>query len=61
MFNLKKYIQDSAKELNNVTWPTKNQAIRLSIIVISFTLVAALILGVLDQLFTEGYKMLLKM
>jgi len=42
------YVQDSVAELRQVRWPTRAQAIRLSIIVIAFTLVCTVILGAID-------------
>ena len=57
---VKNYIRGSFEELTKVTWPTKNQAVRLTIIVLIFCLIAAGILGVLDFLFNEGYAYLLK-
>ncbi len=42
------FVQDSITELRQVRWPTRQQAIRLSIIVIAFTFVCTAILGVID-------------
>lgn len=56
---MKKYIQESIKELNNVTWPTKKQAIRITTIVFIFMIVTAAFMGFIDQIFTAGYKALL--
>ena len=47
------YIKGSWQELSKVTWPTKNQAVRLTIIVFVFVLLFALFLGVFDFLFNE--------
>ncbi len=57
---IKKYIRDSIQELNNVTWPTRKQAIRITTIVFIFMIVAAAVLGVVDQFLSIGYKALLK-
>ena len=56
---IKKYIQDSIKELNNVTWPTRKQAIRITTIVFIFMIIVAALLGVIDQIFTVGYRALI--
>lgn len=56
---LKKYIRDSFAELHNVTWPTRKQGIRITTIVFIFMIVAAAILGFLDQLFAWGIRALL--
>lgn len=55
------YFRDSLKELSKVTWPTKNQAINLTLITLGFTLVCALLIGSLDLAFNEGYRMLLQL
>ncbi|HDL89684.1 MAG TPA: preprotein translocase subunit SecE [Thermodesulforhabdus norvegica] len=56
---IRKYFRDSLAELNNVTWPTRKQGIRITTIVFIFMIVAAAILGVLDQLFAWGIRALL--
>ena len=58
---LRKYIKDSIAELHNVTWPTRAQGIRITTIVFIFMIVAAAILGFLDQLFAWGIRMLLSL
>ena len=45
---VKSYIRESLEELQKVTWPTKNQAVRLTIIVFVFCLIVALFLGAVD-------------
>jgi preprotein translocase SecE subunit len=42
------YLQEALEELHKVRWPTRKQAIRLSWIVILFTLVSSLVLGSID-------------
>lgn len=57
--SLIRYFSGSYQELRKVTWPTKNQAIRLTAIVLGFCLFMALVIGVIDGLFNYGYKFLL--
>lgn len=52
------YLRASFEELTKVTWPTKQQAVKISIIVLIFCLVSAVLLGVIDYLFNEGYSYL---
>ena len=52
------YVQESYDELKKVTWPTRNQAIRLTFIVIGFCIVLSAIVGVLDFGFNTGYRSL---
>ena len=42
------FFQESVVELRQVRWPTRQQAVRLSIIVIAFTLACTLVLGAVD-------------
>ena len=60
MTKLKQYFQGAVQELNNVTWPTRKQAIRISVIVFIFMVVSAIVLGIVDQLLSVGYNSLLK-
>ncbi len=59
MNSLISYFQDSLVELRQVRWPTRQQAIRLSIIVIAFTLVCTVLLGAVDFGLSELLKQLL--
>jgi len=59
--SIKNYIQESLQELHHVTWPTKNQAIRITTIVFVFMLVSAVLLGFVDELLTIGYKAILSL
>jgi preprotein translocase subunit SecE len=53
------YVRGSLEELTKVTWPTKNQAVRSTIIVLVFCLIIAIFLGAVDFLFNEIYNYLL--
>lgn len=52
------YFQESYEELKKVTWPTRNQAVKLTFIVIGFCIFFALIVGGLDFAFNTGYRSL---
>ena len=54
-----RYFVESFRELRRVTWLTKTQAIRLTTLVIVFSLVTAAFLGALDFLFSYVYNQLL--
>jgi len=58
---VKKYLRSSFEELSKVTWPTKNQAVRLTMIVLGFCLVIAIVLGAVDFGLNEGFTQLLKL
>ncbi len=61
MGKIKQYLKNSVAEFNNVTWPTRKQAIRISTIVFIVMVISAAILGVVDQLLSLGYKFLLNL
>ncbi len=43
-----KYLRETRAEISKVTWPTRDEWIRLSLIVLVVTFVMALILGITD-------------
>ena len=53
------FFVDSFQELRKVTWPTKNQAMKLTAIVLGFCLFMAIVIGVMDGVFNWGYKYLI--
>lgn len=61
MNSLVQYFVDSWSELRKVTWPTKNQAVKLAAIVLTFVFGSALLLALFDFLFSEGHKFLLNL
>ena len=60
--NLKpiKFLKEVRSELKRVTWPTKNEAIRLTSMVIAVSIVVGIYIGALDYLFTKIMELLLK-
>lgn len=53
------YINESLAELRAVRWPTRQQAVRLSAVVIVFTIACGILLGVLDYVLSEGLMYIL--
>lgn len=47
-----RYVRDTRAELSKVTWPTREEGIRLTIVVLIVTFVAALFLFAFDSLFS---------
>lgn len=45
------FFQEAKQELKRINWPSRQETIRYTLFVISFSLVAALFLGLLDFLF----------
>lgn len=54
-----KFISDIISELKKVTWPSRAEALRLTGLVIAFTVVVAIILGVLDYGFSKLMNVIL--
>ena len=62
MFNqISAYLNESIEELRYVRWSTRQQAIRLSGIVLIFTFATSAVFGVVDFLLAELIKGLLSL
>jgi preprotein translocase subunit SecE len=48
------------EELKKVTWPTREQTIRLTVIVIGISLIIGVYIGIIDVLLTKGLELLAK-
>jgi preprotein translocase subunit SecE len=48
---LVRYLKETRAELRRVTWPTREQAINLTLIVLAVTIAMAVFLGACDLLF----------
>jgi len=53
------YFRGALAEFRHVRWPTQQQAVRLSLIVIGFTLVTAFVYGFIDFFLGQGMALLL--
>lgn len=53
-----KFIKEVRTELLKVTWPTRADTIRLTLIVVGISFLVGIYLGVLDFLFAEMLKYL---
>ncbi len=51
MTKLLQFLQEAYAELRRVTWPTREQVVQYTILVIIISLITALILGALDYIF----------
>lgn len=57
MSRISEYLKDTKGELKHVTWPTKNQAIIFTTIVVVLSIIVAIFLGAFDLLFTYILKL----
>lgn len=55
------YVRDALEDLRQVRWPTRQQAIRFSAIVIGFTLACAIVFGVVDFVLSLALKGILSL
>jgi preprotein translocase subunit SecE len=56
MSRFSEYLKDTKGELKHVTWPSRNQAILFTVIVIVFSVIVAAFLGAFDLFFTYLLK-----
>lgn len=55
------FAHDVVEELKKVTWPTKNNTIRLTLIVIAISLIIGVYIGIIDVLLAKGLDVVTKM
>ena len=53
------FFRDIIAELKRVTWPSREQATRLTVLVIIISISVGIILGVFDMMFSRGIKFLI--
>lgn len=56
---LVRYFKETRAELRKVTWPTRQQATNLTLIVLAVTVAMAIFLGAVDLLFATIIKFLI--
>jgi preprotein translocase subunit SecE len=54
-----RYFRETWFELRRVSWPTRSEAANLTLIVIAVTSVLAIILGLMDWLFSTAFGLFL--
>ncbi len=55
-----KFIKETRAELRKVTWPTRQEALNLTAIVVAVTAAMAVILGVVDYLFSKLFGLIIR-
>lgn len=51
------FFKECAGELRKVTWPTRSEVFSSTRVVFISTIVVAVLLGLLDWVFTQGYSL----
>jgi len=57
---IKNYLKESKAELKKVTWPTKKETTKHTLLVIGISLAVAAFLGALDYLFALGLEQIIE-
>lgn len=60
MVNPRQFLLEVRTELNKVIWPTRQEAIRLTLTVIGVSIAVGIFIGALDYLFTKIMEVLLQ-
>lgn len=55
------YVRGVREELQKVTWPTRKQATRYSLLVVAISTIVAIFFTILDLIFKLGLEQLLKL
>ena len=54
-----RFFNETMGELRKVTWPTRDEALRLTAVVLAVMIVTSIFLGAIDALLTEAFRALL--
>ena len=54
-----RYLRETRAELRKVTWPTRDEALNLTYIVVGVTLAFAVFLGLFDWIFTQIFQLIM--
>ncbi|MBC8265199.1 MAG: preprotein translocase subunit SecE [Anaerolineales bacterium] len=54
-----RYFKETRAELRKVSWPTRRQAINLTLVVLAATLFMAVLLGAIDYLFAQLFALII--
>ena len=55
-----RYLRETRAELRKVTWPSREEAINLTVIVVAVTVAMAAFLGVVDYLFSKLFGLIIR-
>jgi preprotein translocase subunit SecE len=56
----KRFLGEVVSELKKVTWPTRDETIKLTAVVIAISILVGAFIGILDSIFLAAQKLLLK-
>lgn len=61
MSKIKSFLKEAKTEFSHINWPSRAEAIKMMLIVISISLVMAVYLGALDYAFLQGLKAIINL
>jgi len=57
---LVKYFEETRAELRKVSWPSRQEALKLTLIVVAFTISMAALLGIIDYFFARLFGLIVR-
>ena len=54
-----RYFKETRAELRKVSWPTRQEALNLTLIVVAFTIFMAALLGIIDYIFAWVFGLII--
>jgi preprotein translocase subunit SecE len=54
------FLQETYAELKKVVWPTRNEVVRLTLVVIAISILVGLYIGGIDYVFTKITELIVK-
>ena len=54
-----RYFKETRAELRKVNWPSRQEALNLTLIVVAFTVFMAALLGIIDYIFARVFALII--
>ena len=55
-----RYFKETRAELKKVSWPSRQEALNLTLIVVAFTILMAALLGIIDYIFAWVFGLIIR-
>ena len=55
-----RYFKETRAEIRKVSWPTRQEALNLTLIVVAFTIFMAALLGIIDYIFAWVFGLIIR-
>jgi preprotein translocase subunit SecE len=55
-----RYFKETRAELKKVSWPSRQEALNLTLIVVAFTIFMAALLGIIDYIFAWVFGLIIR-